>query len=176
VRFLNNASHDRWTVGDGSTAWRERLSNLNPLDFYLWERHLLITQRHFTMDCECLADCPQLSLHLWMDAALASRRAWNIMEDILSICYRRIISAIIHNLIVFGHMLSWICFLVLACAKCYCEWNLLCSQIYSMFPILCTCLCNLTFKIFRWCMTDTSTCLRVRSDFGTGSFLCNGGV
>jgi hypothetical protein len=66
--------------------------------------------------CGCLSDYPKLSLNEcgvpWWDV---SRRALNLMEDILDTYYKCTFSAITHKLNVSGHMLMWTFFLVLVC-------------------------------------------------------------
>jgi hypothetical protein len=115
---LNNTYHDRGTGRGGPTAWPPRSPDLNPLDCYLWGhlktvcmQLLLTTKRHLT-------------IALWLPVRLSattrassdgcggprwdvSRRALNLMEDILITYYKCTLSAITYKLNVFGHMLIW---------------------------------------------------------------------
>jgi hypothetical protein len=91
---------------------------LNPLDFYLWEtwsplcmQLLLTTERYFAialwMFVRLSATTPASLSGCggpWWDV---SRRALNLMEDILGTYYRFTLSVITHKLNVSGHMLVW---------------------------------------------------------------------
>jgi hypothetical protein len=101
---LNNIYHDRWIGRRGPTAWHPRSPDMNPLDVLpvgTSMQLLLTTKRHFIavwMPVRLSAATP-VSLHgcggpCWG----VSRRALNLMEDILSTYYKRTISPVSHKL------------------------------------------------------------------------------
>jgi hypothetical protein len=116
---LSNTCHARWMGRGRPTAWPPRSTpDLNPLDFYLWG-HLrtlvcaapVDNEEALWMPVRLSATAPE-SLHgcdgPWWDV---SRRALNLVEDILSTYCKCTLSAITHKLNVSGHMLLWIFFL-----------------------------------------------------------------
>jgi hypothetical protein len=127
--ILNNTYHDRGMGRGGPTAWSSLSPDFSPLDFHPWG-HLK------TLGCAALVDNVTTKRHftiaLWMSVRLSattsaslngcdgpwwdvSRRALNLMGDILSTYYKCILSAITHKLNVSGHMLICTFFLVLVC-------------------------------------------------------------
>jgi hypothetical protein len=75
-------------------------------------------RRATSSHCGRLSDCPQLLRHLfaWMRRSISSH-ALNLMEAILSTCYKCTLSAVTHNLNAPGHKLMWTCF------SCFGAWN-----------------------------------------------------
>jgi hypothetical protein len=115
---LRNFYHDRRIGRGGPTAQPPRSSDMDHLDFYLW-RHLKALVCSAPVDNE-----EELTIALWTPVRLlattpeslngsggpwwdASRRALNVMEDILSTYYRCAFSAITQKLYASGHMLVW---------------------------------------------------------------------
>jgi transposase len=120
---LSSTNHDQWLGRGAPTAGPPCSPDLNPLDFYLWGHVKTLVYAAPVDNREALhhriadaSDYPQLPRHIRTDAAVdMSRRALNLVEDILSTSNKCTLSDITHKLNVSGHMLIWKCFLVLVC-------------------------------------------------------------
>jgi hypothetical protein len=117
---LSNIYHEGWIGWGGPTAWPPRSTPyLNPLVFYPWG-HLNAAPvdneeaLHHRMPVRLSATVPA-SLNGCGGPWDVSRRALNLMEDILSAYYKRTLSGTTHKSNVSGHMSMWTSFLVLVC-------------------------------------------------------------
>jgi hypothetical protein len=109
--------HDGWTGRGGPTAWPPRSPDLNPLNVYLWGHLKTLVYAapvdneeafHRTVGaCQTIRSYP--GIFEWMQRSM---RVLNLMEDILSICYKCTLPAVTHKLNTSGRMLIWISCLV----------------------------------------------------------------
>jgi hypothetical protein len=111
---LNNTCHGRCIGSGGPNAWPPRSPDLNPQDVYLCGylkpscmQLLLTTKRHiaFWMPVRLSATTPPSVNGCggpWWDV---SRRALNLLKDILSTYYKCTLSTITHKLNISGHIL-----------------------------------------------------------------------
>jgi hypothetical protein len=102
--------HGLWMGRGGPTAWPPNSPDLNPLDFYLLG-HLQTLAYALPLDHEGklhhrIVDAWQIRLkyHSILSGRDVWRHALNLMEDILSTCYKRTLSIITHKFNVPGHI------------------------------------------------------------------------
>jgi hypothetical protein len=139
---LSNAHHDRWIGRGGPTACPPRSPDLNPPDFYLWGHLKTLvyvapvdneeTLHHRTVDaCQTIRNCPGIFERMRRSM---SRRALNLLENILSTYYKHTLSAVTYKLNVSGLML-----LMEIIASCFVIWNS-CSKFVCTFQLRTSCI------------------------------------
>jgi hypothetical protein len=123
---LNNTYHDLWMGRGGPAVWPPCSSDLNPLEFYLWEHiKTLVTAdpvdneealyHHIVDVCQIISNSP--GIFKGMQGPMR-RIEGGLIEAIFSTYYKSTLSAISPELSISGYMSIWTFLLVLVCGIC----------------------------------------------------------